>query len=315
MKKWSILLIMVCIFISLCGCSGKEKIENKAENKVEAKVEAKKDAWNVTSYEELEDIEYISELEVDSESISNASVKIYEITYKSDDCSVLSYISIPENCLKEKKVYPVIIYNRGGNRDFGTNNTDMITSMASAFNKIVFASNYRGSLRSTGKDEFGGADVNDVIKLLDLCEKFEFADSNNIYMLGMSRGGMMTYMAARRDSRIKKIAVVSGLADAFSGYNERDDMKPIMEELIGGTPTELPEEYRKRSAVYWANEINCPTLIIHSKNDIRVSFAQAEKMEVALKKANKECEFIQYEDDIHGFHQGDIDVISKWFDK
>ena len=126
MKKWSILLIMVCIFISLCGCSGKEKVENKAENKVEAK----KDSWDVTSYEELEDIEYISELEVDSESIGNVSVKTYEIMYKSDDCSVLSYISIPEDCLKEKKAYPVIIYNRGGNRDFGTNNKDMITSMA-----------------------------------------------------------------------------------------------------------------------------------------------------------------------------------------
>ena len=57
----------------------------------------------------------------------------------------------------------------------------------------------------------------------------------------------MTYMVARRDSRIQEIAVVSGLADAFSGYNERDDMKQIMEELIGGTPTELPEEYKKRS--------------------------------------------------------------------
>ena len=250
MKKWSILLIMVCIFISLCGCSGKEKVENKAENKAENKVEAKKDSWDVTSYEELEDIEYISELEVDSESIGNVSVKTYEITYKSDDCSVLSYISIPEDCLKEKKAYPVIIYNRGGNRDFGTNNKDMLTSMASGFNKIVLASNYRGSLRSTGKDEFGGADVNDVIKLLDLCEKFEFADSNNMYMLGVSRGGMMTYMAAHRDSRIKKIAIVSGLADAFMSYDERDDMKPIMKELIGGTPTELPEEYKKRSGVY-----------------------------------------------------------------
>ena len=99
MKEWSILLIMVCIFISLCGCSGKEKAENKAENKVEAK----KASWDVTSYEELEDIEYISETEVNSESIGNVSVKTYEITYKSDDCSVLSYISIPEDCLKEKK--------------------------------------------------------------------------------------------------------------------------------------------------------------------------------------------------------------------
>lgn len=315
MKRFSILVMVVMLVISLCACSDKGKSEKNGENKVDKQAEDKMDSWDVTSYEELEDIEYISEIEVNSESIGNVSVKTYEITYKSDDCSVLSYISIPEDCLKEKKAYPVIIYNRGGNRDFGTNNTDIITSMASGFNKIVFASNYRGNLRSTGKDEFGGADVNDVIKLLDLCEKFEFADSNNIYMLGMSRGGMMTYMAAHRDSRIKKIAVVSGLADAFMSYDERDDMKPIMKELIGGTPTELPEEYKKRSGVYWANEINCPALIIHSKNDIRVSFAQAEKMVAALKNANKECEFIQYDDDIHGFHQEDIDVISKWFDK
>ena len=35
----------------------------------------------------------------------------------------------------------------------------------------------------------------------------------------------------------------------------------------------------------------------------------------ALKKANKECEFIQYEDDIHGFHQEDVNKIAEWFDK
>ena len=98
-------------------------------------------------------------------------------------------------------------------------------------------------------------------------------------------------------------------------YNDRDDMKIIMEELIGGSPTEIPEEYEKRSATYWANEIKCPILIIHSKLDSRVSFSQAQKIVTALKKANKEYEFVEYEDDVHGIHEEDYVKINEWFNK
>ena len=201
--------------------------------------------------------------------------------YKSDGYSIVSYIAIPEECLTQKKAYPAIIYNRGGNRDYGINDSNYIAYIASGLDKIVLASNYRGSTRSGGTDEFGGADVNDVIKLLDLCEKFEFVDNDKMYMFGISRGGMMSYMAARRDNRIKKIAVGGGVADAFMSYNDRDDKNIIMEELMGGSPTEIPEEYEKRSATYWANEIKCPILIIHSKLDSRVSFSQAQKIVTA----------------------------------
>lgn len=50
-------------------------------------------------------------------------------------------------------------------------------------------------------------------------------------MMGVSRGGMMTYMAAREDSRIKKAIVISGVADAFMGYDERIDMQEVRKEM------------------------------------------------------------------------------------
>ena len=154
--------------------------------------------------------------------------------------------------------------------------------------------------------------MNDVLKLIDFCEEFAFVDMEQIYMMGVSRGGMMTYMAVREDSRIKKAVVISGLSDAFMAYATRTDMQEVFKELVGETPKSNPEEYQKRSAVYWAEEIKCPILIIHSKLDERVSFEQAEKMVEALEEAGKEYKFISYEDDVHGLHPEDFSIIMEW---
>ena len=70
--------------------------------------------------------------------------------------------------------------------------------------------------------------------------------------------------------------------------------------------------YEKRSATYWADEIKCPVLIIHSKQDEKVSFEQAEKMVTALAEAGKEYKFVSYEDDVHGLHPEDFPIIMEW---
>ena len=131
-------------------------------------------------------------------------------------------------------------------------------------------------------------------------------------MMGVSRGGMMTYMACREDSRIKKAVVISGLSDAFMMYEERTDMQQVFKELVRQTPKSDPMAYEKRSATYWADEIKCPVLIIHSKLDERVSFEQAEKMVQALEEAGKEYKFVSYEDDVHGLHPEDLQIIMDW---
>ena len=72
-------------------------------------------------------------------------------------------------------------------------------------------------------------------------------------MLGISRGGMMTYEVLSKDERVHKAVVVSGLSDCFMSYEERSDMQTIFDSLVGGSPEEMPEEYEKRSATYWAD--------------------------------------------------------------
>lgn len=298
MKKT--LLVILIIVISLSSCS-------TYNNTISLSVD---DGFNFMSYENLQDLKTIKQLDLGG-SFSEKCIS-YKFTYISDYYEVVGYISIPLDCINRKTPFKVIVYNRGGNGSFSMLNDTDTAQICSYTNRVVIASNYRGSSGSTGKDEFGGADLDDVIKLIDLCEDFDFADMTDLCVAGVSRGGMMSYLSAKTEDRVKRIIAVSAPTDLIEMYNVREDMKDVLTGCIGGSPKDLPEEYEKRSAVYWANEINVPVLIIHSKGDETVSYNQAEEMEKKLKEYNKNYSFISYDDSIHGLHNKDLEIIVKW---
>ena len=271
-----------------------------------------KELWDVNQYERVEDIISIEKMDLGRMLSEGVEVSTYKVKYQVDDCTVVSYLSVPDACIEERQAYPCIIYNRGGNREYGSNKPEDIAYLAETSGKIIFATQYRGVDGGTGTDEYGGADLRDVLKLIDFCEEFSFVDMEQLYMMGVSRGGMMTYMAVREDSRIKKAIVISGLADSFMSYEEREDMQKVFIELIRQTPKSNPEAYEKRSATLWADEIKCPILIIHSKLDEKVSYKQAEKMVNALETSKNEYKFVSYEDNVHGLHAEDFQIIMDW---
>ena len=297
MKRKTLFILLICfvvLFLVACGKKDEEQV------------------WNIELYEGREDIISVEKLDIEKIIPDGVEVSTYRVRYESDECEVVSYLSVPNECIEKKEAYPCIIYNRGGNQEYSANQPEYIAYLAESSGKIIFATQYRGVDGGTGKEEFGGADLNDVLKLIDICEEFDFVNMEHLYMMGVSRGGMMTYMACREDNRIKKAVVISGLADAFMSYEERTDMQTVYKELVKVTPKDDSIAYEKRSATYWADEIKCPILIIHSKQDEKVSFEQAEKMEQALKEAGKEYKFISYEDDVHGLHPEDFSIIMEW---
>jgi len=83
-------------------------------------------------------------------------------------------------------------------------------------------------------------------------------------------------------------------------------MKRMLNNLIGGTPYNKPEEYKKRSAVNWADEIDVPLLILHAENDDQVDITQAERMINELDEANKEYDYYIYD-------RGGHDLGLYWF--
>ena len=289
------------IVLSFAACSG-----------TETGVSEKGDIFRFEDYEsdEVFDIRQVAL----SDELAQVCTS-YKFTYLSDGYKIRAYISIPVSAAETKEPGKCVLYNRGGNRDYGKLEDDSTAVICSACGRIVVASQYRGGGGSEGKDEFGGDDLHDVIKLIDLCENsFSFVDMDDFCVAGASRGGMMTYMAARQDERIKRIITISAVSDLFESYESREDMKQVMLETIGKTPEEAREEYEKRSAICWYDEIKIPVLMIHSRQDELVSFSQAEALYEKLKDST-DCTFITHDDDFHGAHREDLVTIREWLDK
>lgn len=295
-------LPIIIILLSFTACSGTDGQTDKKTN--------------IYDFEKYKSSEVFNIEKIELNKTLADKCTSYKFTYLSDGLKINAYISIPASFEKTQKQGKCLLYNRGGNRDFGKLEEDTTANICTVCGRIVVASQYRGGGGSEGKDEFGGSDLNDVIKLVDLCEnKFSFVDMTDFCVAGVSRGGVMTYPAARKDKRIKRLIAVSAVSDLVEAYESRDDMKTVLKETVGCTPQEKPEEYKKRSAVYWADEINVPVLIIHSKRDNKVPYKQAKALYNKLKD-HTECKLITYDDDSHGvLHKEDYQTVYNWLNK
>ncbi|MCF0150148.1 MAG: S9 family peptidase [Firmicutes bacterium] len=221
-------------------------------------------------------------------------VILCNLRYRNDDVEVEGFAAFPKELTAPA---PVIIFNRGGNRNFAALKGERLCIFA-ANGYVTFGSQYRGNCGGTGMEEFGGKDVTDVIKLIDIAMELPQTRHEGVYMWGHSRGGMMTYRACAMDSRIKAAVVGAGLADCFimyhRCYNDEYDMRQDCNELVGGSPEEMPEAYELRSAVCWPEKILCPILICQGTDDWRVIPGQSYEMVRGLKKAGKEHKFVVY---------------------
>jgi len=242
----------------------------------------------------------------------------YELTYWSDGLRVTGLIGFP----KGEGLFPAIIINRGGNQDYGVLcGWELIPFVESGY--VAVGSQYRGNAGGEGQEEFGGADVNDVLNLIPLLKSLPFTDPDRIGMAGLSRGGMQTAIALKQDmvdgrQDIQAAAIVSGVADLFMWAEERPDLlADVLIPLIGASPEEQPELYEARSATYWSDQINAPLLIQHGENDERVSVEQAKKLAQALEDAGKTVALIIYPGEDHALsqHNKGFPEMLAWFQK
>lgn len=241
------------------------------------------------------------------------NVKLFQLRYKVDEYEVEGLIAAPTDYIE--KEYPVLIFNRGGNRDFGRLREGVIIRYAS-YGFICMGSKYRGNEGGTGKEDFGGEDVHDVTTLIDIAEKLSFAAAGGVFMIGHSRGGMMTWRAIKLcGDRIKAAAVKAGLSDCVDMYESRtEDMKDDFFELVGGAPQDYPAEYALRSAVCFAKQLKVPVLIEHGTEDWRVNLSQSVRMHELLDRYGTKNKLIIYQGADHSLkgYPADKDII-EWF--
>ncbi|MFT5860064.1 MAG: dipeptidyl aminopeptidase/acylaminoacyl peptidase [Flavobacteriaceae bacterium] len=243
-----------------------------------------------------------------------------KITYLSDGLKVIGYTAQPS----ANDMYPCIISNRGGNRDFGKWSEMGIAyflgNMAD-WGYVVIASQYRGVDGGEGVEEFGGKDVHDVLNLVPALAQMTKADTSRIAIEGGSRGGMMTYLALRESCEFKAAAVVAGAANSFVNIEKRPSMETrVYAELIPNYYADKQAQLEARSAVFWAEEM-CPTtplLIMHGSSDWRVLPEESMEVVQRLYKNQHPVRFILFEGADHGireFRSEMFDAIRTHFDR
>lgn len=231
------------------------------------------------------------------------SVNIYGYNYTSDDHLTIRGFMIEP---KAKGIYPVIIFNRGGNKETGAVTiatlTDFLSKIASK-GFIFIGSQLRGSGRSEGKDEFGGKDVGDVMKLFDIIDHQPNADTKKIGMLGVSRGSMTSFLVLKQTDRVKANVTIGGIADL--NQKDRPEMFTIYKELIPNYEKNPLEELKKRSsllAIPLIKNRKLKNFIIHGADDERVNVNNAFLLFSELKSNQFSTKLLIYEDANHGIN-------------
>lgn len=240
------------------------------------------------------------------------------IKYWSDGLKIFGYIWKPQNTRGKK--LPLIIVNRGGSLELSklTPNCGRFgfyNFLANGF--VVVGSQYRGNDGGQGKEEFGGADVNDVLNLIPLVKSLEYIDTNNIFMLGESRGGMTTYLALKQGIKVNAVAVIGGLSDLAANLSTFPELLPRWSKIIPTLKQNQDKCLRDRSAVFWADKLNVPILVLHGGADWRTNLeTQTMALIRQLRVHQKAHKLIVYQEDDHflSFNREESErQIIQWF--
>ena len=167
--------------------------------------------YSFPAYDQVEGIGFYASRDEYQNAIGDHAFEFQKLVYRSDGLKVISYLYRPRQAGKK---WPAIIFNRGSGPA-----GDTAPLLISLFHRlalrgfVVLAPQYRGSDGGEGRDEMGGADLNDVKNMILVAQSLGFVDMNNLFMYGESRGGMMTYQAIRDATPIRAAAVFGAFTD------------------------------------------------------------------------------------------------------
>ncbi len=219
---------------------------------------------------------------------------VEKLTYGSSGLKVKGYVARPA----APGMYPVLIWNRGGNDDRGALDdllAYLILASTAVWGYTVLATQYRGNMGSDGDgDDWGGKDLDDALHLLKVADELEFADCYRVAIEGASRGGMTTYRALREKPVFSCAMVHAGLVDLFGIMQHSERFHRYINKLFGDlSEDERDVKLRELSAVHFADKLpkDTPILLMHGDKDDTIPIKQSEGMVEQLQKHDVPHEF------------------------
>jgi dipeptidyl aminopeptidase/acylaminoacyl peptidase len=232
--------------------------------------------------------------------ITLAEVK--PIRYEAEDgVEIPGYLTLPPN---RGPAAPAVVLPHGGPsaRDYWT--YDFLAQFLAASGYAVLQSNYRGS-DGYGSDWLGEGGFRGWRRALgDIAAGARYlvdegiANPEHICVVGWSYGGYAALMSAIEHGDMYRCAVsIAGVSDPLT-------LSAAMRQYVGGLGSRTfigagDDVFKAGSPLARVDEVDLPVLLIHPREDANVPFAQTESFAQALRRANKEFEFVEYEQAEH----------------
>jgi dipeptidyl aminopeptidase/acylaminoacyl peptidase len=269
------------------------------------------------SFEIFPDLKWTNDLFLTTKNISNANPQQSEYGWgKASLFSWTNYrnkqndgmVFYPPNFDPEKK-YPMIVnfYERSSN-DFHRHRAP--EAHRSTINYTYYTNNdyiiFNPDIKYlTGQP--GDDCVNAVESGVDALVKTGYIDESRIALQGHSWGGYQVAYLLTKSERYKCAeagAPVVNMVSAYGGVRWESGMSRMFQyektqSRLGVTLWEDPKAYHKNSPIYEMTNVTTPILIMHNDQDGAVPWYQSIEYYMALRRLNKPCWLLNYNDEPH----------------
>ena len=174
----------------------------------------------------------------------------------------------------------------------------------------VLAPNYRGSTgfglpfqESIKQDGWGGREQEDIRSGIEALIEASVAEPGCVGVTGTSYGGYSAWWAITHfePEIVAAAAPICGMTDlVVDYYATRPDLRPYSEEMMGGSPEDVPDRYRERSPIESVRNIKGNLLIVQGLKDPNVAPDNVTAVTKVLQRENIPYELLTFEDEGHG---------------
>jgi dipeptidyl aminopeptidase/acylaminoacyl peptidase len=165
------------------------------------------------------------------------------------------------------------------------------------------SSGYGRAYRQRLNGNWGVVDVDDCINAARFLVEHGAVDGERLAITGGSAGGFTTLVALTKRDFFNAGASHFGVGDLVTFAKETHKFEShYLDTLVGPFP-EREDLYLDRSAVNFADHLNCPVILFQGLEDKVVPPSQAEEFVAVCKKKNLPYAYVAFEGEQHGFRQ------------
>jgi len=264
------------------------------------------DAYGYTRFDGTQDaIEKYWTRDEYEDALTDERFEFQKLLYASDGLSVVAYVLRP---VEATTPLPTIVFNRGSgmHKDIAPVLMPYMHRLAQE-GYLVIAPMYRQTDGGEGIDANGGDDLNDLLNILPVIRALPYADENNIFMSGESRGATMVYQAIRENFPMRAAAVCGGYTDMQPLLEQQPMMVEYARQNWPGFGDYLQASVERRSAIYWPESFGVPVLLMHGESDGSIPVSQTLDLAGKLQQAGKLYGLIVFAEDNHILYRSQLE--------